>query len=232
MMDMAVTVISCFLVGGASSGQELEDTIRVGSGATPSGQIQPANVQPVHSLTQGSAIVVVDISGTESWDLQGDPSNTVLDVPIPGAEVSGIGWDLSLTTVGSSWLSESAISFQGSQDSLFLSVGTGDNSSGSASYSSDGILLLSDLGIPNIQIDGGSMALEFFETFDNVPDAPEAIYTNGTISIQYEAPAVPAVSGAGMAVLVLFLFLAMCLSTKARKRKHAIRALHGNVPGR
>ena len=88
---------------------------------------------------------------------------------------------MTLTTVGASWLSEAQISFQGD---VFLTVGA-DDFPGSGSYSSGGVILLADVGIPNIGIVDGSMPIEFFEGFDDVPDAVDAIYTDGELTIEY-----------------------------------------------
>ena len=52
--------------------------------------------------------VVVDITGVESRDEQGNPINVVLgvDLGIPNAEVTGIAWDLLFTPNSPSWTSE------------------------------------------------------------------------------------------------------------------------------
>jgi hypothetical protein len=128
------------------------------------------------------AFVTVDITGVESWDLLGDPSNTVLTEFVgEGNAMTGLGWDLTITTVGASWLSEAMIYFDGQDldgSGLFLTPGVGFGQPGSMQFSSGGILDLTDNGIPNIPIgDDDRLYLEFFESFDDVSDAADAFYS-------------------------------------------------------
>lgn len=123
----------------------------------------------------------LDISGTESWDLLDDPSNTVLVEAIgAGAIMTGVGWDVTISTVGASWLSEAVTYFDGEDldgMGLFLTPGVGDGMPGSATYSSGGILDLTDNGIPNIPVGADqSLYLQFFESFDDVSDAVDATW--------------------------------------------------------
>src|SRR5262245_19067017 len=56
-------------------------------------------------LSQDGTNLVVDVGGEQSWDGLNDASNTVLSIPIPaGSNMTGIGWDVNLATVGASWL--------------------------------------------------------------------------------------------------------------------------------
>jgi len=124
--------------------------------------------------------VVVDISGLNSWDLAGAIDNEFLAIGLAlGAEVTGLGWDVTLTTFGGSWASEAQIDFEGQ---VFLNVGAGDDFSVSgAAYSSGGILDLSDLGIANITLGGdGVLDAQAQETFDDVGGAIDATYGSGS----------------------------------------------------
>jgi hypothetical protein len=126
-------------------------------------------------------IVTVDITGVESWDLLDDPDNTVLTECLgEGAAMTGVGWDVTLTTVGASWLSEAVTYFDGQDldgSGLFLTVGVGNGMPGSMTFSSGGILDLTDNGIPNIVIgDDDNLYMQFFESFDDVADAVDAAY--------------------------------------------------------
>lgn len=222
MRSMKGTLIAgaCLVLAGISGGQKgaggATAGLSVGPGTPASGGVQARVVSSSYDATRGSTTLVVDISGTESWDGLGDSSNTVLDVPIPGHEVSGIGWDVTLMSVGTSWLSGSAISFQGD---LIAHIGV-DNFPGSCACSSEGIIVLNDLGIPNLTITDGSLPLEFFQDPDDTPDTVDAIYTSGTISIVYEGGAgVPTVSRRGLIVLALLLLLGVLLmGLKSRSR--------------
>ena len=95
--------------------------------------------------------VVVNIDTFASWDALDDPSNDTLIVPLgAGAIMTGIGWDVGITTVGGSYLSEARMYFDG-QDldgtGLFLTPGVADANSGTGTYSSGGILDLTDNGV-------------------------------------------------------------------------------------
>ena len=83
-------------------------------------------------VTAGQALAVgdviaVDITGINNWDLEGALVNETLKIPVPvGTVVNGIGWDLIITTVGASWLSEATMSFSDGQGNLpFLFVNPG-----------------------------------------------------------------------------------------------------------
>lgn len=154
----------------------------------------------------------VDLSSVASWDALSDSSNQILLVDVnaalggvagAGATMTGIGWDNSLSTVGGSWLSEAVMYFDDNiapdLSGLFLTTGVGEDFAGTNSYSSGGILDLSDNGIPDIALADGILRIEFFENFDDVADAIDAFY-GGTITIaaDYTVPA-----PAGLAVLGL-----------------------------
>ncbi len=109
--------------------------------------------------------IIVDISGYNSNDAQGSALNEILTVALGvGAEMTGIGWDVYLTTIGGSWASEAVMNFGGQ---LFLTPGIADSFSvTNQNYSSDGILDLGDNGIPNTLPDAaGNLDIEFFESF-------------------------------------------------------------------
>ncbi len=133
---------------------------------------------------------VLDISGVESIDLLHDADNEVLtEVLGEGALMTGIGWDLSITTNGDSWLSEAMMYFDGSdQDNsgLFLRPGAGDDFTGTGSYSSE-IIDLTDNGIPDIPIvSGGRLFIQFFEDVDDNANGVDAVYGSpSSITIQY-----------------------------------------------
>jgi len=109
--------------------------------------------------------IVIDISGYQSNDAQGSALNQILSVFIGvGAEVTGIAWDVNLTTIGGSWASESVLNFGGQ---VFLTPGSADGFGVTdMNYNSGGIVDLSDNGIPNTLPDAaGNLDIEFFESF-------------------------------------------------------------------
>lgn len=185
--------------------------------------ITPTIVGQTQNL--GSTTLVLDISGEDSWDALNDSSNTVLLVPLgAGASMTGIGWDVNLTTVGGSWRSEARFYFDGSDQDLtglFLTPGFADSSSGSGSYSSGGPLDLTDNGIPDIPILGdGNLWIQLNESFDDVNDAIDANWTaNSTLTIVYDGgtPAVPTVGEWGLITLGVVLLGGVIFMTLRRK---------------
>lgn len=193
-------------------------------------EASPTNIRTASIVSQSSsaagAITVVDIAGEQSWDTLNDTSNTVIAVPLgAGASMTGIGWDVCLTTVGGSWLSEGRFYFDGSDQDLsglFLTPGVGDNFSGSDCYSSGGTIDLSDNAIPDIPIlADGNLYIQLFEGFDDVADAVDADWVApSTLTIVYDPPvAVPTVNEWGMIVLGVALLGGVVWMTLRSKMK-------------
>lgn len=149
------------------------------------------------ALPSASASVFsVDVTGTQSWDEQGDLDNTIMVIDVAaelglasGSSVTiiGVGWDVSLATNGLSWLSEATVFINGE---VTLAPGTEDNP-GTGNYSSGGIINLFDNGIPDIVLSDGLLTLEFFESYDDVADSVDAIWTAGTLSFETAMAPVP-----------------------------------------
>lgn len=151
-----------------------------------------------------SGTYVYEFGNTDHWDLQGDPDNVIVSLDlnallggVSGADafVTGIGWDVTVESFGASWLSEASYSFNGE---VFLAPGT-DDEPGIGSYSSPPVIL-ADLAIPDITASGGILNIEFFESFDDVADAIDAV-SSGSLTLLVDYKPVPA--PAGLAVLGL-----------------------------
>ena len=138
---------------------------------------------------QEGIVVDYDITGAQSWDGYGMAANevraidvaTLVGLPSGSAvTMTGIGWDLTIETVGTSWLSEATIYFDDniSPDGtgLFLTPGAGDGFAGTATYTSGGLLDLTDNGIDNISLPDGLLRLEFYESYDDYAGAVDADY--------------------------------------------------------
>jgi len=163
--------------------------------ANAKGDVHSVTATPLTQMAGGTTIDI-DVSDTQSWDGLDDSSNTILTVPIPaGKVVTGVGWDVNLTTVGASWLSEAVFYFDGmDQDGtgLFLTPGAADGFPGSGSYFSP-VIDLTDNGIPDIPILGdGLLYIQLFESFDDVADAVDADWTMpSTLTVVYDDPPAP-----------------------------------------
>ncbi len=76
----------------------------------------------------GESILEVDVTSIESWDGLNDPDNTTLLQNLgEGTLMIGIGWDLTITPVGASWV-DAGIYFDGQDldaSGLFLLPGIG-----------------------------------------------------------------------------------------------------------
>ncbi len=140
----------------------------------------------VGSAGTPTATITVDVSGINFNDALGSPLNESLAIALAvGAEVTGIGWDVTLSTVGASWASEAGIDFEGQ---IFLNVGAGDYFPvTNGVYSSGGIIDLSnDVSLPNITLGGdGILNLEFFEGFvDNGGTGDASFGAGSTLTLQ------------------------------------------------
>jgi hypothetical protein len=120
----------------------------------------------------------------DSWDGQADASNVVANC-ITGGSITGVEWtNVTVESVGASWLSEASILFTDSSGvgGVSLAVGTGDDVPGVATYSSGGIIDLTDNAIPDVvPLVDGLLRVELFEGFDDAPDAIDSNYTGGTV---------------------------------------------------
>jgi hypothetical protein len=135
------------------------------------------------SVAQAS-LITLDITGTASNSGLGGNDNAVLMFDLnqelgtaPGSRVTvtGIGWDVVISTLGLSWVSEALVQLQDSSGNglLGLQPGAGQDRSGTERFSSD-IVDLVGLGI-GVVLDNGILILEFAEDFsDN--DGTDAVW--------------------------------------------------------
>ncbi len=127
------------------------------------------------------------ITGNEAWGVLGDPSNDFQDynlatmLGLPSGTpviVTGIAWDVFLTTNPPSIAQEARIRYARSDDSnagLFLRPGAGDASVvTAANYFQLQILDLTDNGLGDLFFPDGVLRLDFFDDDDDVAGAFES----------------------------------------------------------
>lgn len=161
------------------------------------------------SATASAAIVDINIDGVESWDGFNDESNTILLVDLGSGgpvTIDGVGWDVLLSTVGASWLSEATMSLGTTNDDglIDLTVGAGEGDPGTMNFSSDGIISLFDVGLDDLVLPDGILRIQFYESFDDVDDEVDATY-RGFISVSILDPVVNASAPSMLAIFSLAL---------------------------
>lgn len=151
--------------------------------------------------------VVIDISGISTFDDFGAALNTVLNTQIgANALVTGIGWNVTLSTFGGSWLSEAGINFGDTDQTtgVSLRVGAGSNTTGTGvAFSSDGIVDLVDLELAFNVGNDGQLRMEFFETFDDNPLEVDATFGAGSLVTVQFTSAIPEPGTYGLMALGL-----------------------------
>lgn len=154
---------------------------------------------------QTVSTLTLDVSGTNSWDAWGSLNNVVNSYNIgAGSHVTGISYDVSMHTIGYSWLSELKVEFAPSDQSagVWLTPGYTDSFAGSGTYSSGGMVDLVGLALDfNVGVDG-MLRLEYFEGYDDIINSVDGVWDSGTLTIQYEAIPAPGaaalLAGAGL----------------------------------
>ena len=159
-------------------------TIAAAAGLATASPIITTNLTDytVDSAGVATATMTLDVGGMQFNDAQGSPLNQILSVFIGvGSEVTGIAWDVNLTSIGASWASEAVMGFEGQ---INLTVSADANPVTNMNFSS-GIVDLSDNGLPNITVGAdGILDIEFFESFvDNGGTGDNFFEAGSTVTI-------------------------------------------------
>ena len=174
---------------------------------------------------QAAVALTVNLAGIESRDALGSTNNVVLVLDaVPGATVDMISWDLTLSTVGASWLSEATLLIRNSAgDGVAFNPGFGDDAPGSNSYF--GTAGLVRLGTAFAVLADGKLYLEFYETYDDASLAADAIYGRGSITLA-DVGVVPEPATYSMLALGL---LGLAAATR-RRRLGKLQQARRNTP--
>lgn len=161
-------------------------------------------------------LVPVTFTLAPSVDLLYDPDN--LDVSfdmttiMPGYQnfaITGIQWDeVTIETIGNSWLSDVVISFEASSAQSTVSnfvdtnPGAADLMPGTGTYSSGGLLPVTDVFLDSNNL----LRIHIWEFIDDNPNLSDAT-VSGSYTLQFEATPVPepatlAALGIGAAALL------------------------------
>jgi len=164
-------------------------------------QLAAAAALAVSALAANAATVVVDVSGAQSVNLQGEAGNTVWLIDIGAhALLNSLSWNVTLDAFAPSSLAEMQFGFGSSSglDVISFAPGSADFFSGGGSYS--GSLDLSGWGIA-VGADG-LLRIEFSEAFkDFGVNVAEGQWLSGSLS--FDVSAVPEPATAVLALLGL-----------------------------
>ncbi len=130
----------------------------------------------------GVATISFDVNGAESIGTLGDAANEVRSMFIgAGVQITDLEWNVTLSTEGSSWLSEMGLDFSAADGSgVSVFPGLGDDTNGVGSYTGSTSLGSSSffLGMD------GMLTGRFFEYFEDSPGNAEG-HWRGSFSVTY-----------------------------------------------
>ncbi len=186
--------------------------LAAGAMANPALSLAPgASMDNVGARAATNAVTTFDVTGIISFNGQGDIGNTVVDLDLAAAlgyasgtsiTMTSVGWDVTLTSFGASWLSEIAVSFgdtSGAPAPIFLRPGAGSDFPGTSTpFSSGGQVQFDSIPLPDIILADGVLRMEFFESFDDDALLDDGIWESGTLSIGTFEPLVPAPGAAAV----------------------------------
>lgn len=155
---------------------------------------------------------VVNVTGIQSYDVEGTPGNAVIDLNLGAlAQVTSISWNFDITAYDPSWLSEMQVSFTSSSGDGVVFTPSGTNDSGSEHQ--EGSADLADLGLAFTVGADGKLHLEFSEVYKDLPGQADGQWDAGSFTIGYVS-AVPEPSTYAMMMLGL-----LAVGAVARRRQ-------------
>ena len=167
-----------------------------------------------------AATLVVSLAGVQTFDAFGDLSNIIRTFNIgAGAHVTGVNYNVTVSTIGGSYLSEAGVAFSDLPpvNGVLFTPGIGDDRSGTATYA--GFLDLVGDDLDFFVGSNGVLRLEFYEGFDDVANAADA-NLSGSLTFTYEpaASAVPEPATWGM-MIAGFGIMGAAMRTRRRSTK-------------
>lgn len=169
-------------------------TIAVFAGIASASPIASTDIESleIQNPADSPTTMLIDLSGFNSWDTKGSPFNESLVIPFPSRfQITGISWDLTIETIGGSWLSEPNIRlFNTDETGGFTFVpGIGFDNSGIMTFVGSIDLVAS--GDDFTTNTDNLLNIEIFESFDDFPGGIDALFQNGS-SLTIHLKKVPA----------------------------------------
>jgi len=151
----------------------------------------PISLDDATRVTQSNAgtpnvTYTIDISGYQFNDATGSPVNQTLSILMGNNQlITGIGWDVHLSTIGASWASEATMLFHTDfNPSSDFTLNVADDSApvSNQQYQSD-ILDLTDNGLSNIGFHPSfwTLEIEFFDSFVDNAGTGDAFFEEGSV---------------------------------------------------
>ncbi|MES2159957.1 MAG: PEP-CTERM sorting domain-containing protein [Pseudomonadota bacterium] len=159
---------------------------------------------------------VVNVAGVQSYDLYGEPGNTVIELNLGAqAQVTSIAWNFNITAYSPSWLADMEVHFDSSAGSDGV-VFTPSIVEDSGTEHHEGSADLVDLGLAFKVGANGKLRIEFSENYKDLnPGEADGQWDSGSFTIGYVS-AVPEPATYGMMLLGL-----LAIGVVARRRQNS-----------
>jgi|GEM_PF-1388965 len=151
------------------------------------GTVATVNSTQADGKSTPNSFVTLDFSvkTAESWDLK-DSANNMISHCIDGDVITGVEFtDVTIQTEGNSFFSEAVIYFSDTNDQgLKLQIGSGNETSGTAVFNSNGMFDITDSGnVDVVSLSDKKFMIQFLENIDDNENQIDARYTNGVLKV-------------------------------------------------
>ncbi len=141
----------------------------------------------IQSTPNSSVKLDFSVNPAESWDAKNKPKNLITNC-IDGSSITGFEYsNIKLQTFAGSYLKEAIIGFSNTSpndEDIQLVIGAGRNEAGTAIFSSNGIIDITDIGLDDVvSLSDNKFLIQFYEEVDDVRDAVDAKYSEGTLTV-------------------------------------------------
>ena len=141
------------------------------------------------SRSTPNSFVALDFSlqTAESWDAKDQPKNMITNC-IDGKVITGFeAIDVTIQTFANSYFSEAVVYFSDSNtgdDGIRYVIGSGNETSGTATFNSNGVLDISDTGNEDVtSLNDDKFFIQFYEQVDDSQNVIDALFTSGVLKV-------------------------------------------------